>query len=89
MNLHILTKPTIPAAVNCCLAADGIILINEAIYAATQSLPINLKSRTIYILADHWYARGGAKWQLANNFELVDYNHFVQLCTKYTHSITW
>lgn len=89
MNLHVLTKPTIPAAVSCCNANDGIILINEAVYIAAEQIPEALENHIIYILSDHWYARGGANWQLANNMQLVDYDRFVQLCSEYTRSITW
>ncbi len=89
MNLHILTKPTIPTAVTYCAATDGIILFNEGVYIAAEQIPMTLKNHPIYILSDHWHARGGVNWQLANNIQVVDYDRFVQLCTQYTRCITW
>ena len=94
-TLHIINKAPSHAHVfdNCFKSIDendGVILIENAVYALLSSAEANKfkrASRLYYLSADAEVR--GIKLEDGSNISAVDYAEFVELCARYTKTISW
>ncbi|MCF6764934.1 sulfurtransferase complex subunit TusB [Thiotrichales bacterium 19S3-7] len=70
---------------------DALILIEDAIYLPYlyPNLLEPFKSHPIYIIESDVHARGMTQTLAQNNFELINYDQFVELCCQYEKSLSW
>ncbi|ALS98395.1 sulfurtransferase complex subunit TusB [Lacimicrobium alkaliphilum] len=91
MILHILTQSPATDAFSQCLSAieksDGVLLIQNAVYAQRGKDLANTGIKNIYALREDRQARGldGA----CEGIEVIDYAGFVALTLKYDKTVTW
>lgn len=89
--LHLVTRT---AALETCLARagteDAILLIEDGVYAATNSAALEPAMRhSLYVLREHLAIRGLDAERCVAAVALVDYPAFVALAVRHTQSISW
>lgn len=91
MILHILTQSPSTEAFSQCLSAltkdDGILLIQNAVYAETGKDLTDTGIKNIYALSADRQARGLDS--TSEGIEVIDYAGFVALTLKYDKTVTW
>lgn len=94
MTLHTLNRPPSNAALladclRACSSGDTLLLIEDGVYCAQASLPLQLPAGvTACVLAADIAARG-LNNRLAPGIKQVDDAGFVQLCCDHARVISW
>lgn len=98
--LHIVNKSpfeksSLESCLRLALPGDAILLIEDAVVAATKSTSIAeslvdaLQTRSIFVLAEDLAARGIDTERLLEGIRLVDYSGFVDLVASHDVNQSW
>ncbi len=90
-SVHLIQKsPFASDAMDACLRicheSDVIILMNDAVYAA--SLPRMWPTKRVYALAEDLASRGISD-SIDAAISSIDYKELVELCSQHQHSQSW
>lgn len=89
--LHLIkSSHVLEEALLLCMASDAIVLLEEAVYAATSVHPLRslLPKQGVYVLHGDVLARG-LESRLSTNITMVDYHQLVDLTVEHSPSLTW
>ena len=99
-TLHIINKSAneygnLAACLRLIAPDSGILLTEDAIYAAQQDLceqtglALAMTDHPVYVLTPDLTARGISVDNIADGITLVDYDGFVTLTTEYDKTLSW
>jgi tRNA 2-thiouridine synthesizing protein B len=95
MILHTINKSplrhrSLQSCLQFCAGQDGVLLLEDGVYAAMRGVDCGLDSRPgpVYAIAADVDARGLAG-RLRDDVVVVDYAGFVDLCTRYEVVKNW
>ncbi|ANN25311.1 TPA: sulfurtransferase complex subunit TusB [Vibrio vulnificus] len=89
--LHLIkSSHALEEALLLCTASDAIVLLEEAVYAATSVHPLQslLPKQGVYVLHGDVLARG-LESRLSTNVAIVDYHQLVDLTVEHSPCLTW
>ncbi len=88
-------RRTLDTALRHAVKGSGVLLIEDAVYAAFEGTVVAEKVRAalgdlkIYVLGPDIAARGMSEKQVIDGLEVVDYGGFVDLVTEYDKVQSW
>lgn len=95
VNKSPFTHTTLASCLEVCASSDGILLLEDGVFAAIKSSPTTeqlnaaiTRGIKIYVLSGDVKARGLSA-KVAPNIQITDYDGFVQLSTEYRCVQSW
>ena len=91
VNQSPFTNKALEQCIHCYQKNDGILLLENGVYAALQSQPLALQmsNKACYAIAVDIKARGLSTQPLIEHITMIDYDDFVNLCTQHILVNSW
>ncbi|MGH1487423.1 MAG: sulfurtransferase complex subunit TusB [Cellvibrionaceae bacterium] len=92
VNQSPFNKNTLQECINFYRKNDAIVLLENGVYGALDSQPFanELKHKQCYAVKSDIHARGlNTSDSLIENIQIIDYQQFVQLVTKFNNIQNW